>query len=678
MNEFDLLNLVGEAREDYVLSAIQSRETTYRKNPRRKAWFIAAMISLLLLLVGCVAYVLNLQDFSVGQDAYTQKFNDEGLSIEPAEKNRDVFGFYGKQGDPCHEAAKEWYAFTQLQNQTDVMQGPDIPESYLYTYGCRTKEAADKLEFLAEKYGLTLLDRPITFQQHQAQVFWKHSGIPSLLQDSAPAEILHASVTYYPPYNFTSNFEMVLTDTGRHYHGSLFYLQKNYFPSLGFWHLELDDFTQWHYTTDQGDSLLMAMNQKGRCFIIADRSNTAQVVTINGNLSDSLYPAASDLLEKEQLNAIAECFDFHLAPEIIKPDSIQRELEQADQAFQEAHTFEPEIYANFENYLKEGITSYTERQNYVLYDITGDGSPELLLGEDGYCTHWLTMIDGQVVNQHEFGYRIYFGENGVMSVRPGLHNAVQVFTYHAPIDEQALVQDDHFGQFQFSLRYERGTWAQLEGWQENQIPISEETAIELCTKFIPLELNWQPLFRFPLKDGTTLGEYAESLEKPMSNDALLAIYGQALEDQIPAHGWYLLHDINRDGVQDLLVSEDGNAFQTAFTYRYGTVYRLIIGDTGRGDFYLCEDNILEKGYLLQLSPGEEAEFHNYFRLNGPAIENLDCLCYNKSTASWTADVGGAPLTPQQVQAIMDSHPRILPEMHPVSDLMAHAESTQAG
>jgi len=61
MKEMDILEMIGEARADYILDArsFQKGEHNMRKASERKAWLIAAVIALAMTLMGCtVAYAV--------------------------------------------------------------------------------------------------------------------------------------------------------------------------------------------------------------------------------------------------------------------------------------------------------------------------------------------------------------------------------------------------------------------------------------------------------------------------------------------------------------------------------------------------------------------------------------------------------------------------------------------
>ena len=98
MNGKDLLMGLGNISHKYYEEGENATPNQTRKSGSfRRHLLVAAVIALTLLLVGCaVAYVLRLQDMSIGQETYTQTFDDQGLAIEPTEKTRDIITIYGQ------------------------------------------------------------------------------------------------------------------------------------------------------------------------------------------------------------------------------------------------------------------------------------------------------------------------------------------------------------------------------------------------------------------------------------------------------------------------------------------------------------------------------------------------------------------------------------------------------
>ena len=79
--------------------------------------------------------------------------------------------------------------------------------------------------------------------------------------------------------------------------------------------LDLSTYTQWDYTAADGSALLLAIGNKGNSYIFAEQKDAMLIVRINGNLSGSLYPNADEILTKEQLEAIADVFDYSARPQ---------------------------------------------------------------------------------------------------------------------------------------------------------------------------------------------------------------------------------------------------------------------------------------------------------------------------------------------------------------------------
>ena len=82
MKSMDLLETIGSIRDKYILEAHSQNIVQKKRIPSRRLFLIAAIIALMLLLVGCVAYILGLKDMYVGK------------IVQPG----DVIGFMGRTG----------------------------------------------------------------------------------------------------------------------------------------------------------------------------------------------------------------------------------------------------------------------------------------------------------------------------------------------------------------------------------------------------------------------------------------------------------------------------------------------------------------------------------------------------------------------------------------------------
>ena len=62
MKPMDLLEAIGSIRDRHILDAHSKQSTPKKVLPFRKVFLIAAVIAMLLLLVGCVAVIMGLHE----------------------------------------------------------------------------------------------------------------------------------------------------------------------------------------------------------------------------------------------------------------------------------------------------------------------------------------------------------------------------------------------------------------------------------------------------------------------------------------------------------------------------------------------------------------------------------------------------------------------------------------
>lgn len=668
-----LLEIIGEARETYVLSALDSRNgktKTHKRLSISRTVLIAAVIALLLLLAGCVAVFLRLQDMSIGQETYTERFDDQGKAIEPTEKTRDILTFYGHSGDPIQRAMKEWYDFIKIYDpnrelMTNEADLPDVPNQYEYIYGCYTPEMAAKVDEISAKYHLKLLDTEMLIQLYQSDFFMDELGIADILLPNADAAIKDVSGIFYPPYNFRLDFRLMLNGQAKGLYATVHYSRKDYFPTGVPGGTDLSTFVQWDHTTPDGTKVLLAISNKGVAYIITEQKNAMLFVSIDGNFSDSKYPDKDEIITKEQLEAIADLFNYSVQPRETDLALLQAKLDEAESAYQEAHTYVPEKYAGFNDYLMRTVRHNNYDVLYTFFDLTGDGKEELLIGQDGGYTTWISMEDGQAVI-HDVS-PTYLCEGRVIEEASSFPDSkFEKHCYFAPVSDTAILSPDSHGEIITVLTYKEGIWYQ---GKEMVIftaePIPQEKAESIIAQYPRLELQWQPLLEYPLDaNGLTLGEYVQQFNTPLSSEELRQVYADFIMQS--SEDWYThyqIMDINSDGVEDLLVSGDGEKFWGAYTYHYGQIIGLIVSD-----FYLCDDNIVEHYSINALDYGRELEVHKYVRYYGYDQNTLDFVAYNKSTASWQSDRDGTEISEADANAIIAKYPRANQGMKPIREL----------
>lgn len=140
---------------------------TYEKSVQgrkifRKPLLIAAIIALMLFLMGCAAVVLfHLNDLKIGEKTYTRHplYLEDGTKTPATEKVKEIISVQGVAESPNQQAAKEWYDYTKAYDIAQKYPNgiPDFtaPKDY-DAYWVLTQELMDKVDEICEKYNLKL------------------------------------------------------------------------------------------------------------------------------------------------------------------------------------------------------------------------------------------------------------------------------------------------------------------------------------------------------------------------------------------------------------------------------------------------------------------------------------------------------------------------------------------
>lgn len=656
-----------------------SAAETKRRTIRRPL-LIAAIIALTAVLVGCaVVYALRLQDLSIGKETYTQHFDDTGKLIEPTEKERDIITLYGHSGDPVQLALTEWFAFLETYDPEGKLadNNPDheeIPNRYEYTYHCHTPEMAAKVDEIAAKHGLKLLEEWIPFQQWHSDIFYAQSGVSSFLLPGSGAEASHLSGMFYPPYNLDMDLNLKMPDLDVRLFVSVIYARSDYFPGGFPGSVDLNDYQQWDYTSADGTSLLLALNSKGHGYVIAQPEGAMMVLSVDGNFSGSAYPTAEEIITKDQLEAAADCFDYSIRPEIPDRESVLKLLNEADAAHEAENAYVPETYGSFTSCITDNFLIPDNDLMFAFYDLTGDGTDELLIGKNGAFYQWLTIRDGNV--ESRFTGDFYLCEGEILE-EYDFHEIYESHSYAEPIRDSVLTELGVHYNWIIGVERTRELWtvSDTPGIPWTGVETTAEEAQAIIDKYPRVELDWKPLMDYPISEEETLGEYLDEKDVRVSDDELREIYRNHLLSSKSMHySHYRILDINGDGVDDLLLKGVDDAlfgktdfYWIALTYRYGRVEGFV------SDFYLCEDGILEKyedRYQYQDGLHIEVDGHQFLRCHGFEEEMLEFVAYNKATASWQGDWHNEiPMTDAEAEAILNKYPRIDQGMRPIEELL---------
>ena len=680
MNGKDLLIGLGDIGQKYYQEAENDVAVSGHRTLKRPL-LVAAIITLTLALVGCaVVYALRLQDMSIGKETYTQTFDDEGKYLEePVEKTRDIITIYGHSGDPIQKALTEWFEFLNTYDPDGKLMdnNPDheeIPNQYEYTYSCYTQDMIHKVDEIAAKYNLKLLDAWIPFQQYQSDIFFEETGIVSFLRTDSGAKMSNIAGMWYPPYNFDMDFSLSTDVLEMKIWGTIIYAQKDYLPRAFPGGMDLSQFEQWDYTAPDGTPLLLALSSKGSGYVIAEPENAMLILNFDGNFSGSAYPKEEEIMTKAELEALADLFDYSICPQRPNREVVEQKLAEAQTAYDTAHTYVPETYGSYNEYLKENVRIYDDDLQYTFYDLTGDGKEDLLFGKNGAFDNFLYIKDGELVTQ-QYG-NTFVCEDGILE-NFGAYEIFEEHKYMMMNFETDPNDMDTMRNSIISVNRTRDRWIALNPGDFEGKEITEEEAQSIMAQYPRVELEWRPLMEYPLSEDETLGDYLEAKDVRLSGDELLKVYKDYLKKRAENGNMYYSHyrilDINGDGVEDLLLKGEDSSYTgitdfwwIALTYRYG-----VIEGFGAMDFYLCEDGVIENTDTRHAGGfGVEKNGHQFMRCNGFEEELYELVVYNKSTGGWQTDWwDDEPISDEEANAILAKYPRIDQGMRPIEELL---------
>lgn len=298
----------------------------------RRPVLVAAIIAMLLMLVGCtVVYLLRMRDLKLGEQTVTYEVFDydpkTGNPLAPAgveSQTQQILTLAGLSGTPAFHAAREWYEFTETYDPDRAIKHsvwgkePEFPEEY-DGYNLYTQEMKDRLDQILEKYHLKLRGEQIRFQT--PKLMMQALGIKSLLNPGAEARMNVGSAHYYENGELSLFFDITIPDEEKA-QGYLYYLPKDCFiPDTAV--LTEGNWEEWNYTTAAGDPvLILRAEESASAWFFCDTGNYTVsmrleiVRDISEEIVDGVPVAQFQLMTKEQLEQVADAVDFSLEPKL--------------------------------------------------------------------------------------------------------------------------------------------------------------------------------------------------------------------------------------------------------------------------------------------------------------------------------------------------------------------------
>ena len=669
MTDMELLDILGGVRGKYILEAQKYRDGTAGAKPLPRLWLVAAVIGLMLLLVGCtVAYVLRLQDLKVAEYRPTTLTvydeNGEVISL-PTLAPRTQITLQGAN----QEALAEWNSFCRDYDPDGAIVTANdnnelgIPNPYYIPYGCYSWEMVNKLDEIVQKYDLKLLSLDVGCQYYESSVLFSSLGIDGVFH----GDVEYLSGYFYPEGTF--NIELLFQpDTDQWPYednlASYYYSVKEYFDPVYYEVADLENCTQWNYTRSDGRTVLLVMNDE-QARIITDLQDALVTVSFASSKWDGENKVQ---MTQSALEQISEQFDFSIQPHPADMTKVDALMEAARAAYEAERAAAAEnLYTQgYEQYIQQKLekaAAHSTRMRdglfYALCDLNGDGVMELLSGGKASLWEILSMRDGKSYQYADCekisslaALQFTVCENHVLELERIRDNSAEIW-YYFRAEAEGLTYLE-------GLEKNEDTWYSLpvsptEGPDaEVRTEITEQQAQAIIASYVPLD---------PQPERQQMKRYGEPV-KPIPWTDPYAIYiAEALEWLEDAGKLtYTLMDLNGDGIQELIARDtwttQAGSTEPVYVLSVHTIVdgELVIVQEAHGMTDVCEGGILMYGE-------EDGTHYEFYRMKGTELELIEMIYQDRIQKYWVRAVEGE--NPQSSNCSEETARSYIAQYHPI-------------
>lgn len=375
------------------------------KHIKMKPVVIAAIIALMVILMGCAVITLSLQEMKVGEFVYTEdaQLDDNGNLTAETFITKDMISLQGYHNSPGYLAAKEWNEFYQSYDADSHLIGDAEAAGYVAprqydAYLVFDQTMQDKLDEIARKYGLKLAGEMAITQSYQSEKFLDALGIETLHHSNTNAEIMYDSGYFYACGNFYIAFDVTLNQEQSQWpyeiSTSMRYCDKAYLDTTFFTVDDIESVQQWNYTTTAGTDILIILGDDFAQFF-CDREDSFISVLVRTD-----YWNASGEIEymcKRDVELVADVIDFEVKPQ--KPDMEEALNALEEPAQQQQETWKKTVFTSYDAYIRNRIEALEDRAEELYYykiDLNHDGIEEMITGSKDQINFTWTMFDGRM------------------------------------------------------------------------------------------------------------------------------------------------------------------------------------------------------------------------------------------------------------------------------------------
>ena len=492
---------IEESENDTIVSEIGThKRATQGRKVLRKPLLIAAIVALMLFLMGCAAVILlHLDDLRIGAESYIahMQYQEDGSKIPATEKMKNSIGIVGAENSKNYQAMMEWMEYL---DSLDPSQR-------------NTEEMNVTRKAICDKYGLKDADKSEILQSYDEELFHELTGISGILSENAQLTAAFGGAILVESGGFNAGYDVFMEDYN--FMMDYQYHNKEYFSNNYFIIEDADAVQQWNYAREDGTEVLIISEKGDNTQILCDREDAFICVTVK-NVGPN-WDNPSDVMSRQDIEQIVESLDFGITPlPIADMDGAIERIAQSRAAYDnqdwsaedakrlqeyeenELHSSYAELIAcmrdnevYFTSKKNVAYKDFWETMEYTLQDVTGDGEAELILGRNG-CIHAIwTMRDG--VTDALFGAypEGYLCEGNVFE-NYGFLDGQHFHFYHQLTEEGRIMKT-------LQVEYSRAVGAWYLEDSAGRKEISEEEAMEIVAGFPRIELDMSPVKDFPMK-----------------------------------------------------------------------------------------------------------------------------------------------------------------------------------
>lgn len=359
MNSKDLIQSMNYVGEDLVNEAEYGKFRTHSQSSEpvrrrlNRPLLIAALIGLMVFLMGCAVYVLKMQNLNLGQQEVTYDvFDDDTMEYLGQETyTQEVFTLAGLEGTPGYLASMEWFDFKQSYDPDyrilETVKGnyPEFPAEY-DAYGLYSQEMKDALDAILQKHSLKPMGTRLEFRTLRNMLsaldIEKFQTAENRVTTNVDMGYCYENGNFGLTLNFTwpESAENELDATW----GNLRWNRNDCFSDDLFAIRETPDWREWNYRTVSGtDVMIIRADSDWRGWIICKRNDgilSLQVETRQDawNNVDGKTWADERFLTDKQMEQLADAIDFGIQPRIATREDVANEPAAPGAATQDGYT----------------------------------------------------------------------------------------------------------------------------------------------------------------------------------------------------------------------------------------------------------------------------------------------------------------------------------------------------